>query len=193
MLELNVKFYVNLKSASKEESFHIDHCQRYVMETPARRRLAFSCLRFAHFYTIGTPRVLEWIGAGKAELSVFQCGLVFGTLGVASWHSTFRRAWQEGCSLYARDPSASMRYSQVASSSKAHNDSRILAAQDIRARRSHCMQMRRVRPGDTSCPAAVVGAELMRSQRLIANSALIPMSTTEQYTSFAQSWLFIVT
>lgn len=27
LLELNVKFYVNLKSASKEESFHIDHCQ----------------------------------------------------------------------------------------------------------------------------------------------------------------------
>lgn len=27
LLELNVKFYVNIKSASKEERFHIDHCQ----------------------------------------------------------------------------------------------------------------------------------------------------------------------
>ena len=27
LLELNVKFYVNIKSASKEERFHIDHGQ----------------------------------------------------------------------------------------------------------------------------------------------------------------------
>lgn len=39
----------------------------------------FPSFGFAHFYTIG-QRMLEQIGAENTELSVFQCGLVFGTL-----------------------------------------------------------------------------------------------------------------
>lgn len=47
-----------------------------------------------------------------------------------------------------------MEYAQVASSIGGPDDSRILAAR----RERYCMQMSEVRPGDTSCPAAVVEA-----------------------------------
>lgn len=80
----------------------------------------FLSFDFAHFYTIGTPKGagMDWCWKGWTVSVSLWPG--FWYLGVASWHSTFRRAWQEGCSLYAKeDPSASMEYSQVASSSKA--------------------------------------------------------------------------
>lgn len=153
----------------------------------------FLSFDFAHFYTTGTPKGagMDWCWKGWTVSVSLWPG--FWYLGVASWHSTFRRAWQEGCSLYAKeDPSASMEYSQVASSSKALT---ILGYWQHKAsERGGVTVCRWGKWGpETELPCCSGGAGLMRSQQLIADSALIPMSATEQYTSFAQSWLFIVT
>ena len=145
LLELNVKFYVNLKSANKEESFHIDHCQESSWSS-ARRRLAFSRLLVL---PISTPlvhqKVLEWTGAERLNCQCFSVAWF-----LVPWCSLLAQHFQKGMTRRLQ-PVCKRRsigqYGIFTSSIKQRGPDE---------RKTYCMQMREVRPRDTSCPAAVV-------------------------------------
>lgn len=91
LLELNVKFYVNLKSTSKEESFHIDHGQES-SRSSARRRSAFSRLLVL---PISTPLVHQRVLNGLV-LERLNCQCFSVAWFLVPWCSLLAQHFKKG-------------------------------------------------------------------------------------------------